>query len=114
MLQNRSVIVTGADSGIGQAAAEAFAKAGADVAISYQTDADGAAETRRRVEAAGRRAHVAQADVGDPASVEALFEGAARALGTPHLLFANAGTGMGGCPWPIWTTPRWSRCCGPT
>ncbi|SDB73225.1 SDR family NAD(P)-dependent oxidoreductase [Belnapia rosea] len=97
-LQDKIVIITGADSGIGQASAEAFAQAGADVAISYHSDAEGAAETRRRVEQAGRRAHVAQVDVGDPASVQALFDGTVQALGTPDILFANAGTGMSGMP----------------
>ena len=97
-LEGKTAIITGADSGIGQATAEAFAREGADVAISYHTDKDGAEETRRRVEAAGRRAWVAQSDVADPASVQALFDGAAQALGTPHLLVANAGMGMSGMP----------------
>ena len=97
-LQGKVAIITGADSGIGQATAEAFAHEGADIAISYHTDKDGAEETQRRVIAAGRRAHVMQSDVGDPASVQALFDGAVAALGTPDLLVANAGVGMGGMP----------------
>ena len=68
-LPGKVAVVTGSDSGIGQATAEALARAGADVCVVYHTDADGAGETRRRVEAAGRRAAVTQADVGDPASV---------------------------------------------
>lgn len=97
-LDGKIAVITGADSGIGQATAEAFAREGAHVALSYHSDADGAEQTRRRVEAAGRRAHVMQADVSDPASVQALFDGAARALGTPDLLVANAGVGMSGMP----------------
>jgi len=97
-LTGKIVVITGADSGIGQATAELLAKAGADIALSYHTDAEGAEETRRRVEAAGRRALVAQADVGDPASVEALFAAAESKLGRPDLLVANAGQGMSGMP----------------
>ena len=97
-LEGKVAVITGADSGIGQAMAAAFAREGANVAIAYHSDADGAAETRYAVGAAGRRAYVAQADVGDPASVEALFAGVAEALGTPDLLLANAGTGMSGMP----------------
>ena len=80
-LQGKIAIVTGADSGIGQATAEALAREGADVCITWHTDQDGAAETRRRVEATGRRAHVAQVDVGDPAGVRELFRASAAALG---------------------------------
>ncbi|MGU3540700.1 SDR family NAD(P)-dependent oxidoreductase [Methylobacterium sp. A54F] len=95
-LQDRKALITGADSGIGQATAELFAQAGADVAITYHTDAEGAAETARRVEAAGRRALVVQADVGDPASVTALFDRVARDLGTLDILVNNAGQAMSG------------------
>ena len=55
-LNGRVALVTGADSGAGQATAAAFAKAAADVCITSHTDEDGAKATKRRVEAAGRRA----------------------------------------------------------
>ena len=96
-LQTHIALVTGADSGIGQATAELFAKEGADVCISYHSDQSGAEETKRRVEAAGRRATVVQCDVGDPASVAALFE-QTTSLGPLDVLVNNAGKGMGGMP----------------
>ncbi|RAB26621.1 glucose 1-dehydrogenase, partial [Burkholderia multivorans] len=55
-LQGIRALVTGADSGIGQAIATLFAQEGADVAIVYHTDHDGAQETVRRIQALGRRA----------------------------------------------------------
>jgi glucose 1-dehydrogenase len=96
-LQGKTALITGADSGIGQATAELFAREGADICISYHTDQAGAQETRSRVEAAGRRASVVQCDVGDPAAVAAMFE-RARELGTLDILVNNAGKGMGGMP----------------
>uniref|UniRef100_UPI001177C4EE SDR family oxidoreductase n=1 Tax=Enterococcus faecalis TaxID=1351 RepID=UPI001177C4EE len=79
------------DSGIGQATAELFAREGADVAITYNTDAEGARETARRVEALGRRCLVIQDDVGDPASVAATFDRVASELGILDILVNNAG-----------------------
>lgn len=95
-LSGKVALITGADSGIGQATAAAFAKAGANVCITFHTDEDGANETKRHVEAAGRRAIVVQCDVGNAGSVQAAFDRTASDLGTPDLLVANAGTGMGG------------------
>ena len=91
-------IVTGADSGIGRATAEEFAKEGADIAITYLRHRDGAEETARRVEAAGRRALVLRADQRDPAEVARLFEETERRLGTPYILVNNAGVGGPGKP----------------
>jgi glucose 1-dehydrogenase len=97
-LEGRTAIITGADSGIGQATAEAFARAGADVAIGFHSDEEGAAETCRRVEAAGRRATRLRVDVGQSADVKRFFDEAEAALGPADLLVANAGKGMGGMP----------------
>ncbi|WP_338665537.1 SDR family oxidoreductase [Pararoseomonas sp. SCSIO 73927] len=96
MLQGKVAFVTGADSGIGQAIAVAYARAGADVAITWHTDEAGAAETARRVEAAGRKAFVTQLDVMDSRAVDAGFEAARSALGPIDILVNNAGKGMGG------------------
>ncbi|HZH27392.1 MAG TPA: 3-oxoacyl-ACP reductase FabG [Azospirillaceae bacterium] len=92
-LNGKRALVTGADSGIGQAIAEVFAQEGADVAVVYHTDAEGAAETKRRIEAAGCRALTMLGDVGDPASVEGFFRRAADELGVPDILVNNAGIG---------------------
>lgn len=97
-LKGKVALITGADSGIGQATAAAFAEAGADVCVTFHTDEAGAQETKRRVEAAGQRALVVQCDVADAASVQAAFDRTEADLGTPDLLVANAGTGMGGMP----------------
>src|SRR2546421_6618128 len=64
-LENKIALITGSDSGMGQAMAEEFAKAGANVAVTFHTDEAGAEESRRRVQAAGRRAMVRQTDVRD-------------------------------------------------
>jgi glucose 1-dehydrogenase len=96
-LANRIAIVTGADSGIGQAIATLYAQEGADICIGYHTDRAGAEATQRAVEAAGRRAVVVQGDVGNPKDVAALFEAAA-GLGVVDVLVNNAGKGMGGTP----------------
>lgn len=95
-LEGKRALITGADSGIGRATAILFAQEGADVAITYNTDEAGIAETAARVEAAGRRVCVIQNDVGDPASVAATFAAAARDLGTLDILINNAGQAMGG------------------
>jgi glucose 1-dehydrogenase len=93
-LKGRIAVVTGADSGIGQATAIAFAEEGADVAITYLHDNQGADSTRRQIEARGQRALVLQADQRDPAMVAMLFEETHRRLGVPTILVNNAGISM--------------------
>lgn len=90
-LEGQVAIVTGSDSGIGQATAAAFAQEGADVAVTYFRDRAGADHTRSRVEAAGRRAIVQQLDQRDPEAVARLFSETRAALGVPTVLVNNAG-----------------------
>jgi len=61
-LKGEIAVVTGSDSGIGQATAIAFAREGADVAITYLEDQEGADHTRKLVEEAGRKAVVMPLD----------------------------------------------------
>jgi NAD(P)-dependent dehydrogenase (short-subunit alcohol dehydrogenase family) len=62
-LQDRVALITGGDSGIGRAVAVLFAREGADVAIGYLSADDDADETRRAVEAEGRRCLLLKGDV---------------------------------------------------
>lgn len=90
-LKNRVAVITGSDSGIGHAMAAAFAAEGADVAVTYFHDRDGAESARAKVEAAGRRAIVVQLDQRDPKQVERLFRETESKLGTPDILVNDAG-----------------------
>lgn len=64
-LEGMSAIVTGADSGIGRAVAVLFAREGADVAVMYLNEHEDAEETRRCIEAEGRRCLLIPGDVKD-------------------------------------------------
>ena len=90
-LRGRIAVVTGSDSGIGQATAVAFAREGADVAVTYLHDREGAELTRRTVEGAGRKALVVRLDQRRPEEVRRLFREVREGLGTPSLLVNNAG-----------------------
>ncbi|HEY0846450.1 MAG TPA: SDR family oxidoreductase [Noviherbaspirillum sp.] len=90
-LRGELAIVTGADSGIGQATAIAFAREGADVVITYLHDRQGAEHTAREVEAAGRKAAVFQTDQRESAQVCQLFADVHGAIGVPTILVNNAG-----------------------
>jgi NAD(P)-dependent dehydrogenase (short-subunit alcohol dehydrogenase family) len=91
-LDGRSAIVTGASSGLGVAFARALAEAGADVALGARR-ADRLEETRKLVEAEGRRAIAVATDVADPADCQALVDAAMEAFGRVDVLVNNAGVG---------------------
>lgn len=90
-LEEQIAVVTGADSGIGRAIAIEFARQGASVCITYNSDEEGAAETKSAVEEAGARAIVRELDVREQDQVESVFEATVEKLGTPTILVNNAG-----------------------
>ncbi|HLV13103.1 MAG TPA: glucose 1-dehydrogenase [Trueperaceae bacterium] len=108
-LDKQVAVVTGSDSGIGQAIAIEFAREGADVAVTYHTDEDGARETERLVLDAGGRAIVLRVDVTSEEQVEGLFAETLRRLGTPSILVNNAGMGGPGDEVADLPTQAWRR-----
>jgi glucose 1-dehydrogenase len=95
-LQGKTALITGSDSGIGQATAIAFAREGADVVVNYLHDEEGANKTRSEVEAQGRRAIVVQADHGHEDQVEAMFQKALDTFGHVDILVNNASVDASG------------------
>src|SRR5690606_31615077 len=108
-LENQVAVVTGSDSGIGREIAREFAKEGADVAVTYHTDEDGARETERLVLGAGGRAIVLRVDVTREDQVEELFDETVRRLGAPTLLVNDAGMGGPGDEVADLATEDWRR-----
>lgn len=92
-LQGRMALVTGADSGIGQAIAITFAREGADVVVHYHADEQGAQTTARQIQEQGRRAEIMQADLSDPGAAQSFFREAVSRVGPIDILVNNAGTG---------------------
>jgi NAD(P)-dependent dehydrogenase (short-subunit alcohol dehydrogenase family) len=90
-LAGKVAIVTGADSGIGRAVAALYAREGADVAIVYLLEDEDAAETRRIVEAEGRRAITVKADVGSREMCDKVVEETLAAFGRIDIVVNNAG-----------------------
>ena len=90
-LTSRIALVTGGNRGIGRAIAEALARAGADVALSYRAREADAIEARRSIERAGRRAVAIAADVSKTVEVDQLVGTVERELGRVDILVNNAG-----------------------
>ena len=99
-LHGRTLLVTGASSGIGRAIAEAAARAGADVALTYRGNADGARETAAAIAALGRSAYVFQLNLADVNAIKTIGPVVTQALGPIDAWVNNAGadilTGEGG------------------
>ena len=95
-LAGKVALITGSDSGIGQATAIEFAREGANVVVTYNSDREGAERTRAAVEAEGSRAIVEQVDLGQESEVEALFDRALEAFGRVDILMNNAGLDASG------------------
>ncbi|WP_420384356.1 SDR family oxidoreductase [Novosphingobium sp.] len=91
-LAGRKALITGGDSGMGRAAAIAFAREGADVAISYYpTEEPDAQEVLALIRAAGRKGATLPGDLRDEHYCTKLVDDAMKALGGLDILVMNAG-----------------------
>ncbi len=90
-MSDKTCLITGASRGIGRGIAEEFAKEGARIAVNFRSSEEKATETAKRIQAAGGEALLAQADVSDPAAVEAMAERVHDELGPVDVLVNNAG-----------------------
>ena len=88
-LSGRTALVTGANTGIGQAIALALAEAGADIVAAGRTEP---AETAALVAATGRRLRFVHADLSSTAPVQRIVDEAADMSGRLDILVNNAGT----------------------
>lgn len=89
-LIDKVALVTGGDSGIGRAVALAFAREGADVAISYLDEHDDAEAAAALVRAAGRQARLMPGDLCDPEVCDRIVRKTVADLGKLDILVLNA------------------------
>ncbi|NES13957.1 MULTISPECIES: SDR family NAD(P)-dependent oxidoreductase [Micromonospora] len=89
-LDGKVALVTGGGRGIGAATAVRLAAEGADVALTYETNAERAAVVGKQIEATGRRALVLAADSADPEAVRAAVDRTVAELGRLDILVNNA------------------------
>lgn len=90
-LKGKAALITGGDSGIGQAVAILFAREGADVAVAYLKEHKDARETYEKVEKWGRRCILIDGDVGDPEFCREAVRKTVDAFGKIDILVNNAG-----------------------
>ena len=108
VLRGQAALVTGANSGIGQAVALALGRAGADVVVNYVVDPAAADAVVEEIRACGSRAIALQADVSREDEVEAMFAKAVAEFGTLHVVVCNAGL-QRDAPFIDMTIEQWNK-----
>jgi NAD(P)-dependent dehydrogenase (short-subunit alcohol dehydrogenase family) len=89
-LDGKVALITGGDSGIGRAVAVLFAREGADIAISYLSEHKDAEETKRAVEAEGKKCILFPGNVADPDYCRSVVSETVKRLGGLDVLVNNA------------------------
>ena len=107
-LSGKVAVITGAGSGIGRAAAELFAREGAEVAL-VDLNAQAAVAAAGEITAAGGRALAVGADVADAAQVDLAFRQISGEFGRIDVLYNNAGVNSAGSVVDA-TDEDWDRC----
>lgn len=100
-LEGKVALVTGSSQGIGQAIAIRLASEGADIIIDYRSHADGAEETKAKVEATGRKGLVVKADLGIVSDVKKMVAESIHNFGKLDILVNNAGLEKNASFWDV-------------
>lgn len=90
-LEGQRAIVTGANSGIGEGIARAYAMAGARVVVNYVAGEERAQQIVAEIKSSGGEALAIHADVSQESEVQAMFAQATKAWGSVDILVNNAG-----------------------
>lgn len=107
-LEGQRAIVTGANSGIGEAIARGFAEAGASVLINYVADSGRADRVVSEIKDAGGHAVAFEADVSDEGEVARMFDFAREQFGSVDILVNNAGL-QRDAPFHDMSLAQWQR-----
>ncbi|MBI4969971.1 MAG: SDR family oxidoreductase [Rhodospirillales bacterium] len=97
-LRGKRVLITGASSGIGAAAAQAFVECGATVTLHYSANREGAERLVEHLSRSGGTVFALQADLGQSGAGTTLTEAAIRAMGGIDILINNAGAALARIP----------------
>jgi len=95
--QNKTVLVTGASSGIGQALAIAFGTSGANVIVHYHSNLQGATQAKDMIEKAGGNALLCKADITDKLQIQKMVDHVQKHFGSIDILVNNAGGAISLC-----------------
>lgn len=106
-LDGKVSLITGSDSGIGRATAIEFAREGAKLIVTYNSDEKGAKETLKKIEEAGSKGIILQIDVSKEEEVELMFDKALEEFETIDILVNNAavngqGFNVADMPTEVW------------
>jgi len=99
MFTNKTILITGGSSGIGEATALMFAQNGADIAITYRSNKEGANEVVKKIKNLGRKAIAVQANLISEGEAKKVVDRAMKKFGKIDILVNNAGRYIEGDEW---------------
>jgi 3-oxoacyl-[acyl-carrier protein] reductase len=99
MFKNKTILITGASSGIGEVTALMFAKEGANIVFTYKSNKEGADNVLAKIQELGQGALAIQADLGNENEAHEVIEKTMKEFGSIDILVNNAGRYIDGDEW---------------